>query len=359
MQRKTRFNNSQFKNQLEKITCDIPLFEFHIYMGGWVSNCCFSWMPTYLGNINEHSLLQLMENRVSKEIRASMQDGSYKFCDCKTCPFLNEYVHSDKMSVQSRLRYHETPAIRDPKHLLLFLDYDQSCNLYCESCRNERIHYTTETAPESLRRTHLNVVRQIDELIRAGYKLTIQMTGSGDVFTSSFYWSFLKEIPENYPANLQIITNGQLLNEERLNYPYLKSLDYLSISVDAATEKTYETVRRGGKFSVVKKNIETIDRYIQENRFGKTDKVCFVFVVQKDNFREMPQFVEWIYSLKSNHLIWFNLIADWGHLTSDKFNEKAVWKKEHPDHREFLEVLKNPVLKKDRVLLGNVSQYMS
>ncbi len=97
----------------------------------------------------------------------------------------------------------------------------------------------------------------------------------------------------------------------------------------------------------------------QENKLKKLEGVAFVFVVQRDNFREMPLFVEWISSLKSKNTIWFNLIADWGHLTSEKFNHKAVWKKEHPDHLEFLEVLKHPILKTESVILGNVSQYLT
>ena len=352
------FNNSAHKNQLNKITCRTPFNEFHIYMEGKVSNCCFSWLPTHVGNINEQTLLEIINNETSRKIRNSVLNGGFKYCNTDNCPYLNEYLQTGKISHQSRLVDRDS-FVDNSKELLLFLDYDQSCNLYCESCRSDRILFNYETAPEHLKKTHENVVKQIYELAQSNYNLTVQMCGSGDVFASSLYWKFLKELPPNFPLLLQIITNGILLTEDRLNYPYIEYLNHISISIDAATETTYETVRRGGKFNVIKKNLEMLGQAIQAKKFKKLENVEIIFVVQQENFHEMPLFVDWITQFKSFNRIWFNLIADWGHLTPERFAQKAIWKTEHPQHQEFLKVLTHPNLKNPRVYLGNLSKFIS
>lgn len=350
-----RFNNSQFLKQLKNVKCRVPYTEYHIYMGGNVSNCCFSWLPTHVGNINKTSLKDIIANDLSQQIRSSVENGDYSFCNSETCPALNTYLYRGDLPEFSPLKPINSEI--QNRELLIFLDYDQSCNLYCESCRHQRILYTKENIPADLRQTHENAARQIDELIQDGYKINLNLCGSGDLFASELYWQYLREMPADYPVNLFLITNGILLTEERLHYPYADKIRQLSISIDAATDETYACVRRGGKLSVVHKNLSKIDYLIRTGHFENPPSIEVSFVVQQMNYREIATFAEQMLQYSSVRRVWYNLIADWGHLTPESFRQKAVWAHDHPEHSDFLAVLKNPVLKNERVFLGNMSKY--
>ena len=82
------------------------------------------------------------------------------------------------------------------------------------------------------------------------------------------------------------------------------------------------------------------------------------FIVERENFREIPSFAKWILEYPSVNEVWFNLIADWGHLPAEEFKKRAVWMGEHPDHQEFLSVIRDPALRTPRVNLGNLSAYL-
>ena len=83
------------------------------------------------------------------------------------------------------------------------------------------------------------------------------------------------------------------------------------------------------------------------------------FIVSTPNFREMADFAKWqISEYDQLTKVWFNCIADWFHLGQERFDELAVWKTTHPDHAEFLEVLKDPIFKHPKVALGNLSRFL-
>jgi molybdenum cofactor biosynthesis enzyme MoaA len=148
------------------------------------------------------------------------------------------------------------------------------------------------------------------------------------------------------------------MNEERL-LPVIRELtDFINISVDAATESTYNKVRKGGAFKKLMNNVRDFDERVIRGEFARIRGWQLNFIVQEDNFREIVPFAEWALSHKTATNIWFNLIADWGHLSKQAFEKKAVWMKDHPCHGEFLEILKSPVLKDPKIQLGNMTSYI-
>jgi MoaA/NifB/PqqE/SkfB family radical SAM enzyme len=65
-------------------------------------------------------------------------------------------------------------------------------------------------------------------------------------------------------VNLQ--TNGVMMTPSRLE-PLRPMLNFLNISVDAATEETYRRVRRGGNFQAVRENVRKLDDGIRQGLY--------------------------------------------------------------------------------------------
>ena len=61
------------------------------------------------------------------------------------------------------------------------------------------------------------------------------------------------------------------------------------ISLDASFETTYNQIRRGGNFKLVKKNIAFL---VTQRKKNILKKIQLDFVVQDNNFHEMPDFVK-------------------------------------------------------------------
>ena len=80
------------------------------------------------------------------------------------------------------------------------------------------------------------------------------------------------------------------------------------------------------------------------------------FVVQQLNYKEMPEFINIAKSIKADGA-YFSLISDWGTFSKEEYNHHCVWKKDHPEFQDFIDVLKDPVFDDPIVDLGNVTEY--
>jgi len=186
---------------------------------------------------------------------------------------------------------------------------------------------------------------------------TINVTGSGDPFGSKIYREFLfglngKDFP-NLHVNLQ--TNGVMFTEknwDKLHKIHL-SLNSLIISLDAANAETYAITGRGGDWDLLQENLAFLSERKKEGYFNffRLD-----FVVQVDNFTDMPAFVELASKLCLNE-IYFSMVTNWGTWPKEIYETKCIWKESHPRFQEFLAVLRHPAFDLPGVDLGNVTHY--
>lgn len=344
------FDNSAHSEKLKKVTCHWPFTSFHIFPDGSVSNCCFYWMPTIIGNITKKSLHEIIHDQRSMDAKKSVSDGTYKFCNGAICPSMVNYIANDKID-HPLMPINELNKINQKK-IILILEYDKSCNLHCGSCRNERILFNLENSPSELKSVHSNLLSQMDQLLELGYELTLQVTSSGDPFASHFYWSFLQNIKLDENFKVRLTTNGTLMNRDRLFFPYAQKVEHLEVSVDAYTAETYAKIRRGGNFNALKNNLINLNDMISKNELALLKNWKINFVVQADNFHEMIDFTKWSLQFSTLNKVWFLLIYDWGHLKKEEFQSKAIWHESHPKHNDFLSVLKDPIFDNEKVIVG-------
>jgi organic radical activating enzyme len=298
--------------------------------------CCPSWLSVDVWD--GKSIKSSFQSKKSKEVRESIIDGSYKYCDEKQCPYLSglknnklspKFIKKDKKTIEFFRNKNEIETVN--------FCFDRSCNFQCPSCRNELINYYGKDR-EQVEIKLEEITNEISSTVKILY-----LTGTADPFYSKSFREFLETLDSKKFSKLEAIhlhTNASLWNEKMWNrliriHPYVKTCE---ISIDAGTKETYETKTRiGGKWDVLLDNLKFITKISTINRFS------FSFVVQDTNFREMKQFYDMITNYmkgsKSKFDVFYNAITNWDTYTEEQYNEKNVTSPNHKDHTEFLEVL--------------------
>lgn len=351
-------------DKLSKVGCSVPARHFEIHTDGSVSACCLSWLPIRCGNILVDSIDDIINNSIRKDIVNKMSCGNFDHCN-DLCPQLSTFL---KLGLNKRHNWSFSPKELlqkkiDERPYQIYFSYDASCNLQCPSCRNSLILYKLNDTSDNainVRTIHEKTEQLVEKLLSTGDEVILSITGSGDAFASPVYWNYLKKLStrEN-GSNLKInlMTNGLLMTEAHWNQikPLWKHILFLNISVDAATEETYKIVRKGGQFKKLKNNLDYLDKFISDGNLPNLNGWQSNIIVQKDNFHELKQFVEWQLCYKNVTHIWTNLVTQWYHMDDEQFNNMAVWKEGHSMRSQLIEILKDPIFKNNRIIFGNMS----
>lgn len=316
--------------------------------------CCTSWLPNMpLGNLLQSSFDAVWNGEQAQKIRESILDGSFRYCTTE-CPFLKtemgpvqkiEDVTDERMKRVIDEKLVKLPF--GPK--LVNAAFDRSCNLACPSCRHNKI-IERESADDIL-----SIQKKFEEDIFPGAELAL-ITGSGDPFGSPFFLSWLRsgKLAQYPKLKLHLHTNGVLWTPAiwgKIPEEVRDKVISTEISIDAGTPETYAINRRLGNWGKLMRNLEFV---AELRRSGKLGHVRIHMVVQANNFREMPQF----YELGVKHgfdQIYYSRLANWGTYSPQEFVDRAVHYPKHPQHQEFVDVLKNEYFNDSRVILGSLS----
>lgn len=360
LQQTNTFVHNDPHKKLNAVFCRIPFNEYHIYNGGYVSNCCFNWLPTEVGNINETTLLEIQKNTISMLIKESVRNGNFNFCTSSYCPALNQFLNTGKMDwpLEPKQMFEQIFERDLKKHIKLYLSFDYSCNLACESCRTEKIFFDRKTASKELLLTYDRVSEQIKELLDHGYHVEVNITGSGDAFASPMFYELMTNFPVTDQLSIHISTNGTMMTEKKLDMPTRNQVKTIFVSVDSCFPESYAKIRKGGVFKHVEANLDALDRMVLEKRFNSLKNWQLNVIVQYDNYKELGDFVDWSKRFKTLNSIFFTKILDWEHLKKDAFHQKAIWMPEHPEHSDFVEKMQDSRLREPRVILGNLTEYL-
>jgi len=248
-------------------------------------------LPQSVGNLNLQSLDTILQSQTAKILQDSIIDNSYAFCNNKQCSYLLD---------NAQLAWPETAPTKQIKNIRLAID--QSCNLSCPSCRNRLIFDKDKI---QLKRKFKIVDKIIQYISQQSHNITIHIGSDGDPFASLVYRYFMDQTKNLSNVKFTIQTNGLLIKKKYERFQYLfKNLNVLNISVDGATKKTYEKLRRGGSWEKIIENFDFI------KSIKKNFKIYVHMVVQQENWTEMPLMLN--FGKKYNvDKIFFNKIQNW------------------------------------------------
>ena len=307
--------------------------------------CCASWLKKYLPE--DSSPRDAWNSKEANDIRDSILDGSYKYCDELHCPFLRQlkfmgnvgrvkplYPKTDIPStLQSQIDKHIKGEDLTPTTIQF--SFDRTCNLKCPSCR-VKIFTASKKKIAEVEAT----IQQIEDQYADTVEL-LYITGSGDPFVSVGFRAFLRNFDKKkYPKlkKIHLHTNATKWTPEMWAsmpnvHKYVKSCE---ISIDAATKYTYENKTRiGGNWDTLISNLRFI---------ATIPTISYIkpsFVIQAANYKEIPAFynlMKEIFGKKAN--IFFGKITNWGTFSDEEFKKQEIWNPEHPDHEDFLKIIR-------------------
>lgn len=332
--------------------CSRPFQHFETGFEGNVWVCCPAFLPVPIGNLSDGSADAIWRSATATELRASILDGSFRYCSRMHCgDITNRSLPSNASPEASKLAAaFAATAASQPLPAKVVLSHDRSCNLACPTCRKDFI------LADKREQAQLDKLADVVIMPLLKEAKLVYITGSGDPFGSNHFRRLLKNIDRRSFPDLKVHlhTNGQLFNKRAWEELELNGLvQSCEVSIDAASAETYRVVRRGGDFDRLLQNLAFV-RFLHQS--GQIQRWTASFVVQAKNFREMPEFVRLIGQFGATD-IFFQMIRNWGTFTAEEFATEFIGNSLHPDHAEFLEVLKAPELQQPHVWLGNMANY--
>lgn len=302
-----------------------------------------SWIPLFVGNILEtDDIFTVLNSDTARSIRQEILDRTYLYCNSRICGFFSHvdptaYKNSSLMGDPRFLLQNTLTLVKEIPSELIF-DFDYTCNLTCKSCRTTVINWNTDHVRRPVNDL---IVKQIKHLIVDQIKdqpITVRWCG-GEPFISDVYSELLTYISNANKKNIEhvIQTNGHYLQKNSLLLTdLLPTVKELRISFDAASRATYHRVRSGGSWDLLLANVGWARAYIDQ--LGVGTQLIADFVVQRENYREIPEFVALCKQLGIDR---FNLQKMWNWGTADQvaFDSNNVYNKQHPEYPELCRIL--------------------
>ena len=322
---------------LKRIKCRRPFEYVNVGVGGNLTHCCHEWLPYYTGNVlnGDTSVCDTITSRI---IRLSFMNQSYVFCNTVLCPWMAK--EREKLYVEEKEMVDEDVYLKPQKIVDVDVAFDNTCNLFCESCRKGIIIERTDEP--------MIIARNISKTLLPGAnRLTV--AGNGEAFLSKAYAEIFNG---NFPnTHLTILSNGNLFTVQKWKTVegHFKDVQ-LMFSIDAVTKETYEKVRRGGHWGNVMRGLETASQLRKE---GKICRFIIRFVVSRRNYMEMPDFVRLGKKMNCD-IVDFSRIENWGTFTDDEFEVMSMFDGDTPKP-EMREVLIQPIMKDSIVRYTNIS----
>lgn len=335
MLRQTIFDRSYYD-----LECNTMLNHLEILHRGNTRCCCTTFVKQNLDNIFEKDTKDVWHSKLHKVMCLSTENKTYSFCDKEMCPL---FVTKKKEEIRDVDRPYKQMS-EYPE--VLALGHDSSCNLSCETCRRE-LHFA--------KGQELEMVNRITDKIKEEYlphgKFLI-LAGDGEVFACPSYQA-IYESENCRPEYIRLLSNGMLFTPEKWERfrANNKGKIMLTVSVDAATKQTYESIRRSGNFDKLKKNMEFA---AELRKSGELRYFRMNFVVQRRNYQEMPLFVEWGEQLGVDE-VFFTKILNWGTYTESEFAQVSMMEADGVTPKpELQKVMEHPLMQSKIVDLGTI-----
>ena len=317
-----------------------------IHLGlGRLTTCCPSWLGTnsHVDTNHQYDPWDLWNHPKIVGVREGVLNSTYTAC--QHCPiFINK---QDKWAfAEDHLIPHCKPIMeRGPD--IINIAHDHSCNLYCPSCRTRK-NVMDKTKQERALNVYLPFLTEF-----LPTATLLRLSNNGDPFASKTTMDWLASLDyRDYPKlRIELFTNGLLMPDKWHRLEGLhSSIKGVQQSIDAATPDTYHKLRRGGRWDKLIRSMGFIGG-LRAN--GDLDKYMTYFCVQKDNFREIPNFVDLCLQYNVDKII-FTAIQQWG-MPLDVYEAKSLANPSHPDTKEFMQVLNDPRLHHPSVKLDRIS----
>jgi radical SAM protein with 4Fe4S-binding SPASM domain len=203
-----------------------------------------------------------------------------------------------------------------------------ACNFRCRHCYQHGFTHNSELALPELIKVYENIAS-----CARGRKINLNITG-GEPFLRKDLYELLRYLDKHQDTGeIMVITNASLIDEKALDgLSAIKKLKALKISLDGATEKTNDAIRKPGAFRTVLEKINLV-----QERTGL--EVVIMLTLMRSNAYEMPALLNLCRELRVDGLMLerFIPLGQSGALKSEVIT-KEDWKRTVKDICEYMEV---------------------
>lgn len=238
--------------------CPAPWLSFFIKPNGVVENCCLS--RNNLGNVNDHSILEIIHGRRNREIKQQMLDG-VRVPGCENCYrqtggnslqdyFLREYSNIDPT------------VFKDTEYFdLRYLDlrWDNTCNFACIYCGPDFSSLWAETQGQKIVKIRDSKSGLVDKVFSLLDNLDTLYLAGGEPLMLKDNEKILSRLLEvNQDCRICINTNLSLIENNKI-FEILKGFKNVQWLISAESmANQYEYIRWPGKWTVFDKNLKMV-----------------------------------------------------------------------------------------------------
>lgn len=183
----------------------------------------------------------------------------------------------------------------------LFLEVTTRCNLRCKMCVKQSCDNSIASGDMS--------ISTLDRLKPAmAYLDEVIISGIGEPLLHPQLETFIREIKAALPSSgsVGLQTNGTLLTRPMIERLFSVDIDTICISVDAVTPDLLESIRTGAQFDQLVEALSILNT--TKRLVCSPPSVGVQFVLMQDNFRHLPQVLQWAGSLGADFAIVSHLL---------------------------------------------------
>jgi len=195
------------------------------------------------------------------------------------------------------------------RSLRVYMDLNNKCNLRCRMC-----YFSLDLKKDRPVVMDIPLFEKIAGQVFPK-ALSVNLSCSAEPFMVPHFPEALA-ITKTYRIPLtQIVTNAQLWTEKKIKAVIDANITVMDVSIDGATKKTYESIRKGASFERWLDNVKLLQEMKKTQRVGANDHsplplLYLDYSLMRCNIDEFPAFLELAKklgadSVRANHLIPF------------------------------------------------------
>jgi MoaA/NifB/PqqE/SkfB family radical SAM enzyme len=335
------YNKSRLSNVDRQSFCYAPSVNMLFSQYGDVRVCCHN-LEFSIGKYPDQSISEIWKSAKAEELRQNMKNWDLAH-GCQICDAdlrMGSYKEVSARHFDNFERHATYPRMME------FL-LTNTCNLECVMCKGEYsslIRKNREKLPALVSPYDKAFLKQLEEFIP--YLHETRFSGSGEAFAIDMNYEIWEMIIEKNPkCVIMVQTNGSYLNAKVKDFLSRGNFQ-IGVSLDSLKKETYEAIRLNANFDKVMENI----RYFSEYSRNKKMKFSISTCVMRQNWRELPDFVNFCNSLNAVatfHKVWYpkkyaldNLPAGeikeiYEYLAGHKFNTQTYIHRTNVAHYDY------------------------
>jgi MoaA/NifB/PqqE/SkfB family radical SAM enzyme len=170
------------------------------------------------------------------------------------------------------------------RHLYILMDITNRCNLRCAMCTR------AVSTPGTRQDMTVEQFRAIGDRC-FDHATVLALSCGAEPLMARHLPEILTTLAGYRVPSTEMVTNGQLLDEAKIEALIDTHFSRLVVSIDGATASTYEDIRRGAKFDRLLANLALLQRLKRKRRVSHP-RVRFNFVMMRSNVEELPALTE-------------------------------------------------------------------